>query len=433
MQVVASKASLTGSITVPGSKSHTIRACLFAGLAHGTSHIYNPVASEDCLSAVKMIRNFGCSVDMRNNEWIVKGIGSKWPQPSFVIDVGNSGTLLSFSAGIAATLHGYSVITGDASICKRPLEDELQGFRQLGAKAFATRKGIDAPPVIIEGPIRSGLVRLKGTLSQHVSGTLMAAALTEGITRIELSDPGEIPFVKMTVGWLESLGVHVEYDHENYVWYEITGPNTFLPFDKTIPSDWESVAFPVVAGILTHSEIVIDNIDMSSTQGDKAIIDLLNEMGAHIETDTANARLIVHPTNELHGITASLSDFPDALPVLSIAAAFAHGRSQFTNIGVCRLKETDRITLMRKELSKLGVICTEGTDYLEVNGMGGQGIHGGGIESYDDHRIAMAFAVCGLALPPEYAIVINNAECCSVSFPHFYESMNGIGAGYKIK
>ena len=107
MQVVASKASLTGSITVPGSKSHTIRACLFAGLAHGTSHIYNPVASEDCLSAVKMIRNFGCSVDMRNNEWIVKGIGSKWPQPSFVIDVGNSGTLLSFSAGIAATLHGY--------------------------------------------------------------------------------------------------------------------------------------------------------------------------------------------------------------------------------------------------------------------------------------------------------------------------------------
>lgn len=432
MKVIAKHSQLSGAITVPGSKSHTIRACLFSGLAKGISHVYNPLPSEDCLSAVRLIRSFGCKVDIKPREWVIEGIGAPWPQPGFVVDVGDSGTLLSFATGIAGTLPGYSVITGDASICKRPIKDLLEGLKQAGAEAFTTRESVDAPPAIIKGPIHAATVKEKGILSQHVSGMLMAGALTPGKTRIALSEPKEIPFVMMTVEWLESVGIHVNYDHEKHMWYEISGPNTFPTIDRTIPSDWEGVAFPVVAALLTGSEITVEHVDVTSSQGDKAIINVLASMGADIDLDVRKEHLIVHPSSHFHGITVSLSDFPDALPALSVFASFAKGDTKFTDIGVCRLKESDRIELMHKELGKLGVPCDEGPDYLVVHGTEGKGIHGGVVESYGDHRIAMAFACMGLALRHNETLTINNAECCAVSFPHFFETMNKIHAGFEI-
>ncbi|MBQ9494163.1 MAG: 3-phosphoshikimate 1-carboxyvinyltransferase [Treponema sp.] len=430
MKVAATGAVLSGAVTVPGSKSHTIRACLFAGLANGVSHIRNPLASDDCMSAVRFISNFGCSVELRDDEWIVHGIGTKWQQPSFVIDVGNSGTLVSFAAGIVATIPGYSVITGDSSICRRPLNDMLQALRQLGAEAFATRETVGAPPVIIKGPIHAGTAQLQGSISQYVSSLLLAAALTEGKTRIEVSAPKEIPFVKMTLDWLASAGFSVVYDAARFTWYELSGGNAFAPFDKVMPSDWSGVAFPLVAAVISHSEIIINNIDMSQVQGDKAIVAVLQSMGATIEIDEQHARLLVHRCGKLHGVSVSLSDFPDALPALCVAAAYADGDSQFSDIDICRLKETDRVALMHRELAKLGVSCDEGDDYLVVHGAKGVGIHGGTVESCGDHRIAMAFAAFGIALPQGEKIIINDAECCAVTFPQFYETMNQLGAGY---
>lgn len=432
MKVISKHATLAGAVSVPGSKSHTIRASLFAGLSKGISNIHNPLPSEDCLSAIKVLKDFGCSVEVKKGEWIIKGIGKKWSQPGFVIDVGNSGTLLYLLTGIVSTISGYSVITGDKSICMRPIENLLQAIRQLGAQAFTTRENVDAPPIIVKGPLHAGVTRLKGTLSQHVSSMLIAASLLDGKTRIEVTDPKEIPFVKMTISWLEFLGVQLDFDKNNYRWFEIEGLNEFPSFDTTIPSDWESLAFPLVAAVLTNSTITIYDIDTSDAQGDRAIIDVLRDMGADIEIDVHDKKLIVKGGNALKGVTANLSDFPDALPILTVAAAFADGVSCFADIGVCRLKESDRVALMNKELTKLGVHVVEGDDYLEIYGFGGKGLHGGEVKSYGDHRIAMALAVFGLALEPENRVIINNAECCAVSFPQFYEVMNTIGAGFEI-
>lgn len=430
MKILSKNAKLSGSISVPGSKSHTIRACLFAALANGESHILNPLESADCLGALDLIKNFGCKVEVRDDVWIINGIGSHWKQPSFVVDVKNSGTLLHFVTGILSTISGYSVITGDKSICTRPIQEQLRGLEELGAKAFTTRDSIDAPPVIINGPVKAGTAHLTGRLSQHVSGILMAGALTMGKTRIELSDPKEIPFAKMTISWLNSVGINVDYDKKDFKWLEIEGPNEFTTISKAMPSDWEGVAFPLAAAVLTGSEITIDNIDISKTQGDREIVNVLKSMGANIEINEEQCKLYVHKSNELNGITANLSNYPDALPMLSVVASFANGVSRFTDIGICRLKETDRIALMNKELTKLGVKVVEGQDYLEIHGCKGVGMHGGEVESYDDHRIAMALAVLGLALPKGEEVVVNEAQCCAVSFPNFYSTMNKINANF---
>lgn len=432
MKIESTKHSLQGALSVPGSKSHTIRACLFAALGDGTSYVRNPLPSQDGLSALNIAKSFGCRVKQERDVWVIEGIGSKWPQPGFVVDCGNSGTLLYLCTGILSTIPGISIITGDKSICTRPIEDELKAIRMLGADAYTTRKEKDAPPAIIEGPVKAGTTRLKGNLSQHVSGLLLAGALTEGVTRIELEEPKEVPFVMMTVSWLESLGIHVDYDREKNSWYEIKGPNRFSAIDRAMPSDWEGVAFPLAAGILTNSPVKIENIDTSDVQGDKAIVDIFRSMGADIVLDEEECSVSVKSVRyPLKPIEANLSDYPDALPMLSVAAAFAEGTSRFTDIGVCRLKESDRIKLMHVELNRLGVDVTEGPDYLEVHGKGGRGMHGAVCESYDDHRIAMALAVCGLALPEGESIIVNDAECCSVSFPGFYDTMNSVGACFK--
>jgi len=430
MIVTTKPSSIHGELSVPGSKSHTIRACLFAALGTGTSVIENPLPSADCLSALRTVEQFGAKVIQKPTQWIIEGIGAKWKQPGFVIDVGDSGTLLHFITGIVATLEGYSVITGDKSICKRPIEQQLLGLRQLGAEAFTTRKNVDAPPVIIKGPVHAGCTHIEGKLSQHVSGILMAGALTQGTTRIELSNPKEIPFVKMTIDWLASAGIKVRYDQERFRWLEIDGPNNFPPISRVIPSDWEGVAFPLAAAMLTSSTLTITHLDYSGSQGDAAIVDIFKQMGGNITIDSSTNSLTVQGGESLHGVTVNCSDFPDALPMLSVVAAFVQGTSRFIDIGVCRLKESDRVTLMKRELEKLGADIVEGPDFMEVHG--GHPLHGGVVESYDDHRIAMAMSVCGMALQ-EGNVMVKDAECCSVSFPGFYELMNKVGAAFVLE
>ena len=433
MNVVSRKHTLSGSICVPGSKSHTIRAGIFAALASGTSVIRNPLPSADCLSCLNVIQAFGASVSIEPGIWKVTAPKNGLTLPSRVVDVGNSGSVLYFMTPIAATIPGWTVMTGDASICTRPIRSLLQALHDLGAEAFTTRPDTDAPPVVVKGPFRPGPLNMEGTLSQQVSGLLMATPLLSGTTVIDLRSPKEKPFLKMTCKWLESVGIGVVYtealDH-----FEISGPQKYQPFDRVIPSDWEAVAFPLVAAIITHSRLDITGIDCSGSQGDAAIVDILKEMGADISINTETAILTVNGNTNadpvrLRGCSFDCAGFPDAVPSLAVAACFAEGDTILTDIGVCRLKETDRIALLHQELAKLGASLEEGPDYLLIHGTGGHNLHGGTVDSHDDHRMAMALAVCGLAIPGQGTIV-RNVECCAVSFPGFYDSMNANGAGF---
>lgn len=448
MKILAKKTSLSGNIVVPGSKSHTIRALILASLAEGVSHISNPLPSADCLSASKAIQEIGASVefDNQNNIWTVTGAGKNVHLPSNVVDVGNSGSVLYFFTPICATFEGWSIFTGDSSIRKRPILHLLEALKQLGANCYVSRPEENAPPALVQGPIKAGKVVTDGRLSQYISGLMMASTLIDGKLEIELTDPKEVPYLDMTKYWLESLGVQVEMSSD-YKKISVSGPYQLKAFDKAIPSDWEAVAFPLIAALISDSKIVIDNVDGSGTQGDDAIVSVLQSVGADIQWNKDTSQLFVTGGNRLSTenlpdktLRVNLAGFPDAICALAVIACFIEGKTVLEDIGVCRRKETDRIKVMKSELEKLGAKVEEGEDFMAIYGHspilpdGSDNpeftLHGGNVESYDDHRVAMSLACLGLGLPEGEQVIVNDAECCSVSFPKFFEVMNKINANF---
>ena len=444
MKISSQKSSLSGHVSVPGSKSHTIRALILASLADGTSHIKNPLPSNDCLSTVQAVKQIGAEVIVpeKGDTWTVKGAGKNLHLPEGVIDVGNSGSLMYFLCPVLSTLAGQCTFTGDESICKRPVNHLIDALNQLGGQAASLAAGGITPPFKFCGPIDvNKTLTTDGKLSQYISGFMMATSRLKGTLHINLTDPKETPYLTLTKIWLECVGIPCTIS-EDFKKITVTGPVDIKAFDKTVPSDWEAVAFPLVAALISGSEIVIEGIDASGSQGDDKIVEVLQSVGADIEWNKKEETLTVRGKQGGKGLSTkncpdgifrvTISPFPDAICALAVIACFIEGTTVITDVEICRKKETDRIEAMKTELRKLGAEVEEGDDCLIIHGHeGGAGLHGGEVESYKDHRIAMSLACLGLGLPAGEKVIINDAECCSVSFPHFFEVMNGIGAGFK--
>ena len=452
MKAVAKKSVLSGHITVPGSKSHTIRALILAAMADGTSHISNPLPSNDCLSTAAAVRKVGAEVDFGDDSvWTVRGAGKNLHLPEDQIDVGNSGSLMYFLCPVLSTLPGQCTFTGDESICRRPVNHLIDALCQFGAKGRSLNADPDGsagttPPFTFCGPIdvNKKLVT-EGALSQYISGFMMAASRLNGTLKMELTNPKETPYLTMTKLWLESLGVPVQISPD---FKEISvhglvdaegNPAPFKAFDRAVPSDWEGVAFPLIAALISDSSIVIDNVDGSGSQGDDKIVEVLKSVGADIDWLRDQGQLLVKGGKTLSTaglpegqLTVEMSAFPDAICALAVIACFIEGKTVFTDIDICRKKETDRIKAMTSELTKLGAHIVDEGDRLVVYGDGGRSLHGGEVESYKDHRIVMSLSCLGLGLKEGEEVTVKDAEWCSVTFPHFFEIMNKIGAGFEI-
>lgn len=437
MKVDSKKSVLSGSIVVPGSKSHTIRALILATMADGVSHISNPLPSNDCLSTVAAARQIGAEITFENNNlWTVHGAGKNLHLPQDKINVGNSGSLMYFLCPVLSTMSGECVFTGDESICKRPVSHLIDALNQLGAKACCLEND-KTPPFKFNGPIDVNKnLETEGALSQYISGFMMAASKLNGDLKISLKNPKETPYLTMTKLWLEKVGVKSEISAD-FKKITVHGPVEIKAFDETVPSDWEGVAFPLIAALISGSKIVINNVDGSGSQGDDKIVEVLKSVGADILWDKKAATLTVCGGNQLstknceNGILKiDVSSFPDAICALSTIACFIEGTTILTDVEICRKKETDRVKAMISELSKLGGKLEEGDDCLIIHGVPREQMKGACCESYKDHRIAMSLACFGLGLKEGETVTINDAECCSVSFPHFYEEMNKLGAGF---
>ena len=443
MIAISKKSRLSGHITVPGSKSHTIRALILAAMAEGTSHISNPLPSNDCLSTAAAVKKIGAEVDFgeegKSGLWTVHGAGSALHLPEEPIDVGNSGSLMYFLCPVLSTLPGECTFTGDESICRRPVNHLIDALCKLGAKGRSLNGGA-TPPFSFCGPVDVNKTLVtEGALSQYISGFMMAASRLQGTLNMELTNPKETPYLTMTKLWLESLGVPVSIS-DDFKKISVTGPVPFKAFNRTVPSDWEGVAFPLIAALISDSEIVIENVDGSGSQGDDKIVEVLKAVGADIEWLREEGKLLVRggrlmTTKALPGqeLVVEMSAFPDAICALAVAACFIEGKTVFTDIDICRKKETDRIKAMTSELSKLGAKITDEGDRLIVYGDSGRSLHGGQVESFKDHRIVMSLACLGLGLPEGETVTVKDAEWCSVTFPHFFEVMNEIGAGFQTK
>ncbi len=423
MNVTSEKSRLDGTATVPASKSHTIRAVILGALADGESVAVAPLDSFDTRSAADAARAFGAKIEMGSDAWRIKGISGCPSVPDNIIDVGNSGTTLYMVMGNASLVDGWTVLTGDAQIRRRTAQHLMDSLEQLGAKAVSTN-GNGLAPLMIRGPLAGGSATVVGVTSQYLSSLLMACPLAKNGSEITVAGLNERPYVQMTLDWLDYVGAHVEV-HGEIAGVSIPGGQRYRSFTRRIPGDFSSATFPICAAAIAGGTVALTGLDMNDSQGDKAVLDILASMGADIGFDSGGTLTV--RGGSLKGVEIDMNAIPDAIPMLSVCACFAEGATVLGNVPQARLKETDRIAVMAKELGKLGARIEELPDGLVVHG---GGLHGGSVHGHGDHRVVMALTIAGFA--SDGPIRVDTAEAAGVTFPGFWDAMRALGANITL-
>jgi 3-phosphoshikimate 1-carboxyvinyltransferase len=413
--------SLRGTIYLPPSKSQTHRAILFASMAEGKSVINNPLISPDIDAMIHAFRCFGATISINHGRLDITGLGGKIRAVEDVIDAKNSGIVLRFCSALGALSSGFVVVTGDYSLRhRRGMKELLGAFRQVGVEAYSMR-GDEYAPVIIKGPMRGGKVTVDGSDSQTVSALLIAGIFTEEDLEIVVINPGEQPWVDLTLSWLDRL--NIAYRREGYTRYVLSKMPCYHGFSYSVPGDVSSAAFGVVAALITNSEITVANIDLEDLQGDRKLFTILESMGARFRYDSTYHQMHVLQASLLQGREIDVNDLIDALPILAVLGCFANGRTRLYNGAVARSKESDRIASMALELRKMGAVIEETFDGLLIEQ---SQLHGANLHSHQDHRVAMALSVAALASQTE--TYIDGVEVMEKTFPDFVEKMHGLGA-----
>ncbi len=390
-----------------------------AALAPGESRIEQPLESADALSAYRAYTALGARAERAPGVWHVEGTGGAPAAPENVIDVANSGTTMRVALGSAALLaEGAAVLTGDAQVRRRPCGPLLQSLNDLGASARSTRDN-GCPPVVVRGRLRGGETEIEAMTSQYVSSLLINAPLAEQDTLLRVPVLHERPYVGITLDWLSRQGVRVECG-EDYGWFRIRGGQAYAPVRRRIPGDFSSATFFLAAGALDGNDVLCRGLDMNDTQGDKAVVGYLRDMGASVEASEEGVR--VRP-GSFSGAEVDLNATPDALPMMAVAACFAGGTTRLVNVPQARFKETDRIAVMREELSKLGAQITELEDGLVVEE---SALHACEVEGHDDHRVVMSLAIAATRIPGK--TVIHGYEAVDITYPGFADALAGLGA-----
>ena len=430
------KLDKTAKIQVPSSKSHTIRALLIASFADGESSLINPLDSADARSCIEACRAFGAVIDTDGTAadgtaaWKVKGNGGSFPQNIPSIDVGNSGTTLYLAAGMAALAETAVEFTGDEQIQRRSAENLLKSLEDLGAGVKREGTG-GCAPFTITGPLTGGTTSIECPTSQYLSALLLATPLavipanaashTASVINVPLLM--EQPYVEMTLRWLDEQGI--SYKNNNFKSFEISGGRTYKAFSRPIPGDFSSATFFFCAAAITGSKLTFTGLDINDSQGDKAVLGYLEQMGCKVIHDGTEITVIGpgHPDNPETALRAAELDInatPDALPAMAVTACFAEGETKLVNVAQARIKETDRIAVMAAELSKLGAEISELDDGLIING--GSTLTGCKVEGHGDHRIVMSLAIAGLKA--EGTTTITDKEAVAITYPGFFDQLN---------
>jgi 3-phosphoshikimate 1-carboxyvinyltransferase len=422
--IVEKTEKLEGEIIIPSSKSHTIRAVIIASLAEGTSKILNPLSSADTMAIVNACKALGAKINTDNKiGWVIEGTNHTLKKPAEALNMANSGTSLRLISGIIAALCDFEVqLEGDDSLSTRPIQPLLKSLNELGAEALSVNND-GYCPINIKGKMQGGSTETLGITSQYISSLLLACPLLENDTKITVVNPHEIPYIKMTLKWLDQQDIKYEVS-DDFTKFKITGNQRYKSFEKTIPADWSSAAFPLVAAAITNSNILIKGLDMEDTQGDKAIIDYLKKMQADISIEEQGIRIKGKP---LQGCELDINSTPDALPALSVLGCFAEGTTTLINVAQARIKETDRIKVMAEELSKMGADIKEREEGLIIHQ---STLKGNKVRGHNDHRIVMALSLA--ALIAEGKTEITKAESIDVTYPTYVKSMKSLGAKMEV-
>ena len=418
LNIEPNKKGLNGIVSVPGDKSISHRAVMFGSLADGITKVKGFLMGEDCLSTVRCFREMGVNVEITQDNVVVHGKGLQGlSEPQDVLDVGNSGTTIRLMSGILAGQSFTSVVTGDASIRKRPMGRVTKPLKEMGATILGRQKGELAPLTISGGSLKPISYKTPVASAQIKSSILLAGLFADGWTEVIEPEKSRDHSERM----LKYFGAAIE---EDGLAARIKGYPTLTAKEVQVPGDISSAAFLLVAGaIVPNSKVIIKDVGINPTR--TGIIDVLKEMGANLRIleNTANTG---EPLGELTIETSSLKGIKfggqliprlvDEIPVIAVAAACADGVTEIRDAAELKVKESNRIEAICQGLQKMGVDIEELPDGLRIKG--GRPIKGGvTLDSQGDHRIAMALAVAGLVA--DEGITIKDAESINVSFPGF--------------
>lgn len=420
MKWSVSPSRLEGSIRIPPSKSHTIRALLVATAARGESRLGNPLMKGDGASALGAAMSLGALSRQEGDNLFITGIGGDLSGGQEDIWLGNSGTGLNLFMSLAAVGDRARRFDGDASLRSRPVRNLLDALTQLGA-SYTVEEGSSGLPFRLKGPLQGGSTTVTGLTSQYLSSLLFAAPLLPQDSVITVNDLHERPYVDLSLWWLDRLGIRYE-TVRSYECYRVFGRQQYPSIDMDIPGDFSGATFAAVGAAITGSRLELKNIDFSDPQGDKAIFGVLENAGVKVER-TASGAIVDARGVVLRGLEIDLNAMPDALPAFAVFGCCATGETRLVNVKQARIKETDRIAVMARELSRMGADVRELDDglVLRKSSLTGCDVHG-----HDDHRVVMSLALAGLVASG--TTVIDSAESADVTYPGFLVDYRAIGA-----
>ena len=425
IRVAAPPRGLAGELTVPGDKSIAHRALMLGALAEGTTVVTGFPGGADVLSTLGAIRALGARAERAGAVVRVEGTaGGLGPAGTTAVDCGNSGTTTRLLCGLVAAGAGATILDGDASLRRRPMRRVAEPLVAMGARVETTD---GHAPVTVHGAALAAIEwRLSVASAQVKSAVLLAGLRARGTTRVV--EP--LASRDHTERLLPHFGVRVSHAGHGVA---VTGGQRLRGADVPLPGDPSSAAFLVVAALLVpRSNVLVRDVGVNPTR--TGFLGILRRMGAEIAVEgelvaAGEPRAALHAcTAPLRGITIGAAEVPaaiDELPVLCIAAALAEGETTLTGAAELRVKESDRLAAM-EQLRLLGVAVRATADGLVVRGTGGRPLGGARIDARGDHRIAMAFAVAGLASAD--GVEVSDPECVEVSFPGFFDRLRDLGA-----
>ena len=406
-------------IVVPGSKSLTHRILIASALSEGVCRIENALLSEDTVLTMKALRQMGIRIEEKiDNRLVVYGNAGKLNPSSEPIYLGNSGTSIRLLTAVAALGKSTYELVGDDRMAQRPIQALIDALAQIGVQARSvTNNG--CPPVEINGMNLSGRnVALNcRTSSQYLTGLLLTAPCTEKGLQIDVTEgPVSRPYVDMTIDVMSRFGLAI--DRQGYDEFKIAGKQLYRAGDYEVEADASQAGYFWAAAAICKNDVKVRGLNPVSCQGDVNFSKVLESMGCTIKNEPDG--VTVAGGDRLKAVEIDMGDMPDMVPTLAVTAAYAEGTTVIKNVSHLKSKESDRLGAVVSELIKMGITasCTE--DEMVVTGGQPQGAE---IDTYDDHRIAMSFAVAGLKAP---GTIIRDEKCVEKSFPNFWEVFEGL-------
>ncbi|MFU2059596.1 3-phosphoshikimate 1-carboxyvinyltransferase [Avibacterium volantium] len=415
-----------GEINLPGSKSLSNRALLLAALAKGTTRVKNLLDSDDIRHMLNALQALGVKYQLSQDkrECKIEGVGGafQW-QGGLSLYLGNAGTAmrpLSAALCLKGEVPAEIILTGEPRMKERPIKHLVDALRQVGANiSYLENEGY--PPIAIQNSgLKGGKVQIDGSISsQFLTALLMAAPLAEGDMEIEIiGDLVSKPYIDITLAMMKDFGVTVRND--GYRTFFVQGNQSYIsPKRYLVEGDASSASYFLAAGAI-KGKVKVTGIGKNSIQGDRLFADVLEKMGAKI---TWGEDFIQAEKGNLKGIDMDMNHIPDAAMTIATTALFADGETVIRNIYNWRVKETDRLSAMATELRKIGAEVEEGEDYIRIQPLPLDQFQPAEIETYNDHRMAMCFALVALANTP---ITILDPKCTAKTFPTFFAEFSNI-------